>query len=119
MGMAVMVDNWTIKQSIANARTIKPPGPGEPRAEVEAAHAHQTGLWLPPPTMADSHHSLPLTQTSERSPHIFVDASGSPLSVYLDVNPEILARPRLTRLLRVGIDILTVMNVFVCLMLVI
>lgn len=53
--------------------------------------------------MADSHHSLSLTQTSERSPHIFVDASGSPLSVYLDVNPEIVSRPRLTRLLRVGI----------------
>jgi hypothetical protein len=68
--------------------------------------------------MADSHHSLSLTQTSERSPQIFVDVSGSPLSVYLDVNPEILARPRLTRLLRVCIYTLTVMNVFVYLMLV-
>lgn len=69
--------------------------------------------------MADPHHSLPLTQASERSPHVFVDASGSPLSVYIDVDPEILARPRLTRLLRVGIYTLTVMNVFVWLMLVI
>jgi len=69
--------------------------------------------------MADPLHSLSLTQASERSPHVFVDASGSPLSVYLDVNPEILARPRLTRLLRVGIDTLTVMNVFVWLILMI
>ena len=53
--------------------------------------------------MAELLHSIPLTQTSEQSPHIFVDTAGSPLSVYLDVNPEILARPRLTRLLRVGI----------------
>jgi hypothetical protein len=45
---------------------------------------------------------LSLTQTSEQSPNIFVNTAGFPLSVYLDVNPEILARPRLIRLLRVG-----------------
>jgi hypothetical protein len=45
---------------------------------------------------------LSLTQTSEQSPDIFVNTAGFPLSVYLDVNPEILARPRLIRLLRVG-----------------
>jgi hypothetical protein len=45
---------------------------------------------------------LSLTQKSEQSPDIFVNASGFPLPVYLDVNPEILARPRLIRLLRVG-----------------
>jgi len=44
---------------------------------------------------------LSLTQTSEHSPNIFVDTSGFPLPVYLDVNPEIPARPRLIRLLRV------------------
>jgi hypothetical protein len=44
---------------------------------------------------------LSLTQTSEQSPNIFVDTAGSPLPVFLDVNPEILARPRLIRLLRV------------------
>ncbi|KAI9445029.1 hypothetical protein H4582DRAFT_1912851 [Lactarius indigo] len=48
----------------------------------------------------------PLTQASERSPNIFVDASGYSLSVYLDVNPEIFGRPRLIRLLRTsGADI--------------
>jgi hypothetical protein len=36
-----------------------------------------------------------LTQKSEQSPDIFVNTSGFPLPVYLDVNPEILARPRL------------------------
>jgi hypothetical protein len=46
--------------------------------------------------------NLSLTQTSEQSPNIFVNTSGFPLSVYLDVNPEIIARPRLIRLLRVG-----------------
>lgn len=55
--------------------------------------------------MAGLHDSLSLTQTSEQLPHVFVDSSGSPLSIYLDVNPEILARPRLTRLLRVRTDI--------------
>jgi hypothetical protein len=55
--------------------------------------------------MADLTLSLSLTQTSEQSPHVFVDASGSPLSLYLDVNPEILARPRLIRLLRVRIAV--------------
>jgi hypothetical protein len=45
----------------------------------------------------------PLTQASELSPDIFVAPSGFPISVYLDVNPEIFARPRLIRLLRVGI----------------
>ena len=59
----------------------------------------------------------PLTQKSEQSPHIFVDTAGSPLSVCIDVNPEILARPRLTRLLRVGIHIPNVMPMFRCLML--
>ncbi|KAI0257376.1 hypothetical protein BJV78DRAFT_1277914 [Lactifluus subvellereus] len=49
---------------------------------------------------------LTLTQTSEQSPSIFVDASGSPLLIYLDVNPDILSRPRLIRLLRTsGADI--------------
>ncbi|KAI0281573.1 hypothetical protein BGY98DRAFT_957988 [Russula aff. rugulosa BPL654] len=43
---------------------------------------------------------LSLTQTSEQSPKIFVDTAGYPLPVYLDVNPEIPARPRLIRLLR-------------------
>lgn len=43
-----------------------------------------------------------LTQKSEQSPDIFANTSGFPLSVYLDVNPEIIARPRLIRLLRVG-----------------
>src|SRR6266850_3950699 len=62
--------------------------------------------------MAELLHSIPLTQTSEQSPRIFVDTAGSPLSVCLDVNPEILARPRLTRLLRVGIHIPNVMHVF-------
>ena len=47
----------------------------------------------------------PLTQTSEQSPNIFVCPSGFPISVYLDVNPEIFGRPRLIRLLRVGITI--------------
>jgi hypothetical protein len=42
-----------------------------------------------------------LTQTSEQSPKIFIDTAGVPLPVYLDVNPEIPARPRLIRLLRV------------------
>jgi hypothetical protein len=66
--------------------------------------------------MAELLHSIPLTQTSEQSPHIFVDAAGSPLSVHLDVDSEILARPRLTRLLRVGIHIPNVLHVFRCLM---
>jgi hypothetical protein len=44
---------------------------------------------------------ISLTQTSEQSPKIFVDTSGFPLPVYLDVNPEIPTRPRLIRLLRV------------------
>ena len=44
---------------------------------------------------------LSLTQTSEQTPKIFVDTTGFPLPVYLDVNPEIPARPRLIRLLRV------------------
>jgi len=43
---------------------------------------------------------LSLTQTSEQSPKIFVDAAGFPLPVYLDVT-EIPSRPRLIRLLRV------------------
>lgn len=47
--------------------------------------------------------TLPLTQASEQSPVIFVGPSGFPISVYLDVNPEIFSRPRLIRLLRVGI----------------
>jgi hypothetical protein len=54
---------------------------------------------------------LPLTQASEQSPNIFVDLSGSPLSVYLDVNPEILSRPRLIRLLRVGVLFTSFMHV--------
>ena len=49
----------------------------------------------------ESMAELSLTQTSEQSPKIFVDTSGFPLLVYLDVNPEIPARPRLIRLLRV------------------
>ncbi|KAI9512918.1 hypothetical protein F5148DRAFT_1279420 [Russula earlei] len=50
--------------------------------------------------------SLSLTQTSEKSPHVFVDTSGSPLSVFLEVNPEIPERFRLIRLLRAsGADI--------------
>lgn len=44
---------------------------------------------------------LSLTQASEQSQRIFVDTAGFPLPVYLDVNPEIPARPRLIRLLRV------------------
>lgn len=67
--------------------------------------------------MAELPVYLSLTQTSEQSPHIFVNTAGSPLSVYLDVNPEILARPRLIRLLRVGAVVLSVMHVFECLML--
>ncbi|KAH9065974.1 hypothetical protein EDB87DRAFT_1574377 [Lactarius vividus] len=57
--------------------------------------------------MAAEHpHTFSLTQASERSPNIFVDASGFPISVYLDVNPEIFGRPRLIRLLRTsGADI--------------
>ncbi|KAI9462383.1 hypothetical protein BJY52DRAFT_1354618 [Lactarius psammicola] len=50
--------------------------------------------------------AFPLTQASEQSPDIFVDASGFSISVYLDVNPEIFGRPRLIRLLRTsGADI--------------
>ncbi|KAI0307981.1 hypothetical protein B0F90DRAFT_1679023 [Multifurca ochricompacta] len=50
--------------------------------------------------------SFSLTQTSEQSPDIFINASRLPLSVYLDVNPEIFSRPRLIRLLRTsGADI--------------
>ena len=45
----------------------------------------------------------PLTQASEQSPSIFVRPSGFPISIYLDVNPEIFGRPRLIRLLRVCI----------------
>ncbi|KAH9044728.1 hypothetical protein EDB85DRAFT_483712 [Lactarius pseudohatsudake] len=55
---------------------------------------------------AEYPHAFPLTQASERSPNIFVDASGFSISVYLDVNPEIFGRPRLIRLLRTsGADI--------------
>ena len=54
---------------------------------------------------------LLLTQASEQSTNIFVDPSGSPLSVYLDVNPEILSRPRLIRLLRVGVLFTSFMHV--------
>jgi hypothetical protein len=54
--------------------------------------------------------NLSLTQTSEQSPNIFVNTSGFPLSVYLDVNPEILARPRLIRLLRVGAMLMLVFD---------
>jgi hypothetical protein len=43
-----------------------------------------------------------LTQASEQSTNIFVGPSGFPISVYLDVNPEIFGRPRLIRLLRVS-----------------
>jgi hypothetical protein len=50
---------------------------------------------------SDSMAELSLTQTSEQSSKIFVDTAGLPLPVYLDVNPEIPARPRLIRLLRV------------------
>jgi hypothetical protein len=55
--------------------------------------------------MAEIH--LPLTQLTEQSSSIFVDPSGYPLSVYLDVNPEILSRPRLIRLLRVRIVVIS------------
>jgi len=51
--------------------------------------------------------AFPLTQASEQSPNIFVDSSGFSISVYLDVNPEIFSRPRLIRLLRVGLVILS------------
>jgi hypothetical protein len=47
----------------------------------------------------------PLTQASEQSPNVFVRPSGFPISIYLDVNPEIFGRPRLIRLLRVCIAI--------------
>jgi hypothetical protein len=50
---------------------------------------------------SESMAELSLTQTGEQSPKIFVDTAGFPLPVYLDVNPEIPARPRLIRLLRV------------------
>jgi len=50
---------------------------------------------------SESMAELSLTQTSEQSSKIFVDTAGLPLPVYLDVNPEIPARPRLIRLLRV------------------
>ena len=58
----------------------------------------QSGQHLCLEVMAD----FSLTQKSEQSPDIFVNTSGFPLPVYLDVNPEIFARPRLIRLLRVG-----------------
>lgn len=54
----------------------------------------------------ESMAELSLTQTSEQSSKLFVDTAGFPLLVYLDVNPEIPARPRLIRLLRVRAIIL-------------
>ena len=54
---------------------------------------------------------LSLTQTSEQSPRIFVDNAGLPLLVYLDVNPEIPARPRLIRLLRVRAEMLCMCSI--------
>jgi hypothetical protein len=77
----------TIEQSLA--------GPGVPPRQIVFGQGRQHVRLEP---MAD----LSLTQKSEQSPDIFVNASGFPLPVYLDVNPEILARPRLIRLLRVG-----------------
>jgi len=62
--------------------------------------------------MADSPLPLSLTQASEKSPHIFVDSSESPLSVFLEVNSEIPARPRLIRLLRVSAVIPNVILAF-------
>ena len=57
---------------------------------------------------------LSLTQTSEQSPKIFVDTSGFPLPVYLDVNPEIHGRPRLIRLLRVRAILLCMCSIDLC-----
>lgn len=59
----------------------------------------------------ESMAELSLTQTSEQSPKIFVDTSGFPLPVYLDVNPEIPTRPRLIRLLRVRAIILCMCSI--------
>jgi hypothetical protein len=76
------------------------------RAPWHAGRAHRLGSCHG--SARSEHHlrlesmaELSLTQTSEQSPKIFVDTAGFPLPVYLDVNPEIPARPRLIRLLRV------------------
>lgn len=60
---------------------------------------------------SESMAELSLTQTSEQSPKIFVDTVGYPLPVYLDVNPEIPARPRLIRLLRVRAIVLCMCSI--------
>jgi hypothetical protein len=74
------------------------------RAPWYAGRAHRLGSCLRSVRQhlrLESMAELSLTQTSEQSPKIFVDTAGFPLPVYLDVNPEIPARPRLIRLLRV------------------
>ncbi|KAI0274825.1 hypothetical protein BC834DRAFT_16393 [Gloeopeniophorella convolvens] len=43
---------------------------------------------------------LALTQLSGNTPDLFVDLSRNPLPVYLDVNSEIISRPKFIRLLR-------------------